>query len=669
MQLYKDLILKQIEKYLDIKKIFHRHSGKIIMVKCPFCQKEPLTANIIPNTSTLKCFICKKKYNLLDIANKVEEQKRTEEEMLTYLRDLLDVKIMTKTDIDTIEQFLEFYQENGFDLVPISANGKVPIEQGWTTKKHTDSAEWHQWVVNGLNLGVKTGICSNITVIDIDALTKPEKDEIRNGIATPERKAELLKMRKERLTKVYKTLGDIGNPLVQSNLGGEHLIYLYEESLPKSFVKVEGIHLDIENDGGYILIYPSKLPNSTRSFKTLTKLSIQKMPETLLKLLKSKTTKPTKTYSENMKEAIKTENFKIDPKDLQLKDDNLEGTCNTSFIKLGGIFRKQLTIQQTSYVLHTLNRHLLERPMDTKAINSMLQSIDRYSQFDEEALAIEIIKYLKDVKEANRTEISMTVMGTNRGEDKKRVDKALSYLVKEEKVTKRGAKYELIEEMNWSGSLMNVGIPIKFKMPYFHDWVHLNQEDLIIIGSQNKYGKTTVAMNIVKRLVDQGITPDYIYNESGGRYAKVALKLGMKDDDFYASFCSNPDKIILRKNKIVIFDWVKPNDFARTDSLFSDLVEKVKKSNGFLICFVQLRTNNEFFAKDQIGQFPALISKYIYNDEEGTDTQFLLEYIREAKPKGKKFVIPCVYNWDTHEVKTAYELEKEQQKKDSNKEK
>ena len=139
----------------------------------------------------------------------------------------------------------------------------------------------------------------------------------------------------------------------------------------------------------------------------------------------------------------------------------------------------------------------------------------------------------------------------------------------------------------------------------------------------------------------------------------------MKDNDFYSTFCADPDKIILRKNKIVVYDWVKPKDFARTDNLFSDLVEKIKKVHGFMICFVQLRTNDEFFAKDQISQFPALVSKYIHEDEEGVNTKFLLPYVREAKMKGRNFVIPCVYDWESHEVKTAYELEKEKNEKDN----
>jgi len=135
------------------------------------------------------------------------------------------------------------------------------------------------------------------------------------------------------------------------------------------------------------------------------------------------------------------------------------------------------------------------------------------------------------------------------------------------------------------------------------------------------------------------------------------LKLGMKDDDFESAFATDPSKIILRKDKVTIFDWVKPTDFARTDNVYSDLVEKVKKSKGFLICFAQLRENDTFFAGDQIGQFPALISRYMYEDESGENTKFVIDQARDSKIKGKKWEIPCKYDWDTKLVHTIEELQ------------
>ena len=182
-------------------------------------------------------------------------------------------------------------------------------------------------------------------------------------------------------------------------------------------------------------------------------------------------------------------------------------------------------------------------------------------------------------------------------------------------------------------------------------------DKLYLLGNFIVNHNTTLAMNIVKRFFDQGISVDYIYNESGGKYAKTALHLGMKDDDFESAWVKDPNKVILRPNKVTIFDWVKPTDFARTDNVFANLVEAVKKTHGFLICFVQLREEDTFFAKDQIAQFPAMVARYLYEDESGENTKFIIDQARDAKVRGKKWEIPCKYDWDTKLVNTISEIQ------------
>ena len=960
-----EIILSKLYEYLKKHNIKYKKIGRTsATLECIFCKTG--TMQVLPNTYKLNCFACKPKeklghyYTLIDIARKVDNldtEVNSDEDVLQHIKEELKIDVMTKKDEQDIDKVLDFYEKNGFDLVPIIANGKRPIEAGWTNKTHKDKHEWKNWIVNGVNLGAKCGVCSNLLIIDIDQ--KPIPEEIKKLM---------------------------GTTLMQESTKGFHLFYKYDKDFPKT--RIDDFKIDIETTGGQVVIYPSKVKDIERK---IILNPIIEIPKELKKLLLDKITVPRQTDSEKIKQDIQTEDFKIDANKFALKNNNLDGCCNAEFIKLGGILRKQLNIQNTSYVLHVLNKHLLAYPMQSKAITSMVNELSHYSQFDEQELAHRILEHLKDVDEANRTEISNTIVGTNRGEDKKRVDKSLKYLVTNEYVVKRGTKYEIIKAMNWSGKLLNIGIPVKFKVPYFHEWAYLNQDDVIIVGSQNKYGKTTLSMNFVKKLVNQGIKPDYIYNESGGRFAKVALKLGMKDDDFDSAFCADPDKVILRKNKVTIFDWVKPKDFARsvdkdtpvliknwhgitefipindlslhhdfrntqiytqkgwtklqrvikhkcdrkmyriitktsiiectedhsliinnkkvspkelkigdrveiiepklinkrdiglewawfhglisaegclpryykykdrtfkrvsnfslvnnnkqllirasktlskfgfdtdiklyksnkkcyvlrlkgqsekfqeqlsqwhinkdstkkvpyfilsssleakkayldgyiagdgnicsdntfrfgtidktlftglcyilkclkynftvgftlaksknqhncynaktnlglkcvlkrpsnmikdiqiydskdyiydlqtkdhtfnggcgdlinlhnTDNLFSDLVEKTKKSHGFLICFVQLRKDDTFFAKDQIAQFPSLVTKYTHNNAEGTDTQFEITDIRDAKIHGKKFVIPCIYDWTTHEVKTVYEIEQEEKR-------
>lgn len=228
----------------------------------------------------------------------------------------------------------------------------------------------------------------------------------------------------------------------------------------------------------------------------------------------------------------------------------------------------------------------------------------------------------------------------------------MNYLIKEGKIIRRGKYYEIIKNMEWQDTILDVGIPINFKMPYFDDYAYFNWGDLIIIGAFTAYGKSTLSMNIVEQLVEQKIKPHYIYNEPGGRWGKTALKLGMKDGDFYRVFCNDADKITLPDKAVTIFDWVKPKDYAKTDELFGGIIEKLEKTHGIMICFVQLRGDEDknFFAKDQIGQYPAWVCKYLYRDKEGIETKFNVTKIRDPKVYAKEFEILTQYNQQTKEV-------------------
>jgi hypothetical protein len=649
------IILSKLYEYLKKKKIKYKKVGRTsATLECIFCKTG--TMQVLPNTYKVNCFSCKPKdtlghyYTLIDIARKVEQfpDTKSNEDILQYLKEFLKINVMTKKDEENIDKILDFYEKNGFDLVPLAVKcpfcfekgcdkcdntgnyGKNPIEKDWTNKVHKDKIEWKRWLVNGLNIGVKCGQCSNLLVIDLD-----HQEEIPESI---------------------KKL--MGKTLVQKTAHGWHLFYKYDKDFPKT--RIDELKIDTETTGGQVVIYPSKTSNIQRK---IILNPIIEIPKELKKLLLDKITVPRKTISEEIKEDISTEDFKINPKDFILKNNNLEGCCNSSFIKLGGILRKQLNVKQTGYVLHTLNKHLLEDPMPSRDITAMLRELDRYSEFDERELAHKIIEYLKDVEEASRTEIAMAIVGTNRGEDKKRIDKSLTYLVKEDYLVKRGARYILIKKAEWKESLIETGKPIDFKMPYFYDIANFNWGDLILIGSKNKKGKTHLAMNIVKRLVTQGKKPYYLSLETGSRFAKIAMQLGLKEGDFYWDFQVDPTKIELEENAITIIDWLCPTNFAEVDKLFMHFIEQLYKTNGILIVFMQLKgskaQNNEWFAPNLIAQFPALGAKYIYDNEgDGEYGKFIIDPIRDPKIKIKSYEIPCFYNWETKELTRVDELEK-----------
>jgi len=655
--MYKEKILSCIPEYLRIKKLPYRKSGRVYTLDCPLC-KGSLNATIIPNTGKINCLGCNGKSSLLDIIrlNEVDKKNLSDEEILEYLKEILKVDVITPKEENKFEEILNYYVANKFNLVPIARNEKYPVERDWTNQNHFDKDEWKQWLSSTLNLGLKTGKASGITVLDIDAMPSDIKKKIYKGKATKEEKIEAEKIRDTKLAEILKALG---NPetetLVQFTYGGIHLIYQYED-LPKT--RIDELFMDVENDGGQIIIPPSKVSGTTRE---LNLKPITKMKPELLELLKKKITVPRKTESEQISEQIKTGDFKIDPKDFELKNNNLEGCCNSSFISLAGVLRKELNANKTSYVLNVLNNSLLKSPMSRHTIDGMCREVEKYIIFDEQELAHQILKYLKEVETSNKNDLELSVCSEwTKGEGKTRLNKALRYLIREGKIKQKGTNISIIEDMNWTDTLIDVGNPLGFKVPYFHDYAYFCKGEIIIVGSQNKYGKTTIAMNFLKAIVMQGIKPYYIYNEKqGGRFAKTALHLGMKDGDFWQVRCSNPDNLILKENSVAIYDWVCPNKdegFARTDLLYNGLVEKAEKTNSFLICFVQLKNDDTFFAPSQIGQYPSVLSRYLYESKDGLHTKFTLDKTRESKMRGKEFDIPCQYMWDTKEVKRVDEL-------------
>ena len=628
------VILSHLLDYLRLKKIPYRKKGKMIYVDCPVCNDPD--AHMLPNNKVdLECFKCKPKdkigryYNLIDIVKKAEPQLKTDEDILQHIKELLDVKVMTKKDEAKVINLLEKYKEWGFDLVPIVNNGKFPVEKDWTNKEHKDKKEWETWIKNGLNIGVKTGKRSRVTIIDIDQKPIPEEiDKIK------------------------------GDCVIQESTKGYHLIYKYEPELPKT--RIDELKIDIENDGGQVVIYPSVIDKVQRKFINVTK-QISEMPIELKTFLTAQITVPRKTDSEKVREDIQTGDFNIGVLE--------EGQRNSTLVRLGGCFRKELPITQTRYVLNILNRILCERPLPSKEINAMMRKLEHYTYFDEQELAHKVLEYLRDsVEEAGRTEIAMAVVGTNRGEDKKRIDKSLAYLVKEGYILKKGTRYNIIKKAEWKESLIEVGKPIDFKMPYFYDVGSFRYGDLILIGSKNKKGKSHIAINIIKQLVKQGKKPYYISLETGSRFTQIALQLGLKEGDFKWDFVANPTRIELEPDAITILDWLCPTNFAEVDKLFMHFTEQLYKTNGVLIVFMQLKgsksQDNEWFAPNMVSQFPALSARYIYDkDGDGEYGTFKIDVIREPKLHIKNYEIPCKYNWTSKELKRVDEMEEIDEKK------
>lgn len=682
---YKEAVLSKIIDYLKLKKIKYEGRGKTIQFLCPFCKDKSLTAQVVALTSLIKCLSPKclrkgKKFTLASIVRYYEKDKNewTKEQIIQYLKDLLKVKAITKQDQEEIDKLFDRYEKEGFSLIPLIKNQKEPIPEKWEQSIHKDRKEWLEWLKLGLNLGFNL-TNSGYTVIDIDQNPIPE---------------EVNKL--------------IGNTWIHQSKRGFHPIYKFDKDLPKTsiaeftfinennkeiFIKnpntkikvnekitqvrklekgdkgiliINGeetevilkhyLKIDIENSdkgqGAYIVIAPSSVDGAKRKF--INDNPIIEIPKEFKDYLLKKIGNTNKeTLSEAIKKEIETESYK-----LPLLEEG-EGRHDLLF-HYGCILRKNLNPQEVEYSISSLNKIICNPPVPYKEIRNIMDSTTKYDIFDERELANQIMQYLKEVKEAYHRDIERIIAGDNRlsKEEKARIDKAIAYLLKEGLIIKKGRLYTIREDMDWKDTLLDIGIPIDFKMPYFYDVAHFNKGDLLIIGSKNKWGKTHLAINIIKQLVEQGKKPHYIYNESGGRFGRIALQLGLKEGDFFRVKCGNPEKVILKSNTITIYDWVRPpkDEFAKTAEVFDYFTDQLENTQGNLICFVQLKEGGGFFAPNLIGQFPALIGKYLYADESGINTYFEINDVRDPMKKGKNFKIPCIYDWENKLVKRVDEL-------------
>jgi hypothetical protein len=586
---------------------------------CPICKQ--LKANLIPSTDIVFCHSCHKSHgNIFSLVQLLEPNKYSSlEDIKQYLKVKYKIEYLTEKDVDNI---FTFYQSLGFNLVPIGGNSKIPAEKDWTNKDHKSKEEWLSWYEDGLNFGVKGGEKSNLTTVDIDTKEIPEQ---------------IKPLLNETLTAITER--------------GFHFIYQYESSIPTT--RIDELKLDIINNGKQFVVYPSKVNGVART-ELLGKV-INKMSPELLAFLKAKTiSTPLKTFDERVQEEIKTENIDIIDTNLTLAT---EGNRHNFLLSLGGILRKEMSLPQVDTALSIINRVCCKPSYPPRELSILVKSLDKYVVHSEQELSVKILNYLKVVGDATGRDVKEVV-----GETKEKVDKALAYLVREGYIYKKRHSFHVLKRIQWKDQFWNEDKEINFKVPYLNDVAVFRPGDMILIGGQQKVGKSHIALNIIKELIEQKdkvteirLKPYYLNLEAGNRFAKIATQLHMVDGDFFNATHFSPESIELEDNAITIIDWLLPKDYSETDKLFQHFAEQLFKHGGLLFVFAQLRTDGNFFAKDMVAMFPALVCRYLYDkDSDGKDLPetgyFSVDYVREPKKKNKSYTIPCKYDFDTRRL-------------------
>jgi len=631
-KLFQSYILDYLKLHIPDFKITGK--GGKDMFTCPLHHDHPndtVSANLFPeNSYNVYCFHPdhRKLGDIFSMVRRLEPSmgELNDDDIGKYLEKLFDIK----TD-ERVEKLLAEYHSMGWSLVPIAkGDKKANVEKEWQRKIHKNPQEWKDWIGAGLNIGVNCGL-SNVLIIDIDAMPSDLKKKWYAGTITDEEKGQAIKIKTENLKKVLEVLG---NPktLSQNSLGGVHLFFQQEEEIPKTWVDIEGVHVDIETREGQVLIEPSIVFGQGRQMNDG---EITKLPDELKKLILSR-----------MKTSKKTVDVPTLDADISVK--GLDGECNSTFVKLGGMLRKKLNVPQTEYALQLINQNLLDDPMESKAVRSMCRSIEKYHEIDMEDLANKVIERLEKVEEATIRDLTYSLR-----QEQKDIEDVLRHLVDADRIYKKGLRYKLFAKANWQTEFVDASKLLDFKVPYLEDYAVCRNGDMIVIGGKTGEGKSHIALNIVKKLKDQGIVTNYISSEPGNRFAKIAMTLGLKEGDL--KWCNHyrPEQVELEDNAVTIIDWLLPENYAETDKLYSKFAQQLDKHGGLLIIFTQLRKTGEFFAKDMIDFFASVNCTYnqtSYSDKGGNitydseNTYFLTSKIRESRTGRQIIKIPTVYD-------------------------
>ena len=615
MNLY---IKNQYQQYL-LEYLKQQHGIEIKNLKtpfnCPICKTdESATINPANNTKfyciSPECSF--KKGDIFDLVKKTKNPRFKDEDVAHYLSHKYKIEIT-----DDIKDILRLYEKNNFCMFPLEPGTKDP-QQGfmWLKKEYKSAKIWHDWVERGYGLAIRLGKVSKVIAIDID-------DD-----------------------KTYQKMKDMlgEDTLIQITKRGKHWLFIYEEefdTIKHVNFRNKGYDMEIRANNAYIAVAPTSASGEVRRWNNK---KIQKMTPELKKFILELIDKDTKNVQEEIQDGINRN-------ELGIKNGltGLDGECNDAFIKLGGILRKKMNIDHTSWALYNFNQMLAE-PMDKKSMSGIVRQLGKYQTYDNEELAQEVIKRLEAIKEATAYQIAGSLH-----KEIKDVEDVLKYLEDQGRVIHLGnRRYQMLQEVEWTTDKKDMSVPVDFEVPYFHKYNYFDWGNMIIIGGVSGCGKTHITGNIIKKLTDQNIKPYLITTEAGSKIGKITHKLGIPDDMYYVpkNPVRHPMDIELKDNAVTIIDWlkVKDGDYAKTDNTYQHFHDQLKKHGGFLFILTQLRkSNNEFFAMDQVEFYGACVVKYMFgnNGQDSENTLWQTQKLRDSRTGQQYLTIPMHFDKET----------------------
>jgi hypothetical protein len=338
---------------------------------------------------------------------------------------------------------------------------------------------------------------------------------------------------------------------------------------------------------------------------------------------------------------------------------DLSGHRNDTFVKTLGIFRKWMPSTTAYKVMDFLSNNWIDKPIPKKELNAMMVQIKKYDTFDKKDLAKEILEHLQleSVRLANILDLTKSL-----GYERKDIEHALDYLVKEQKVIRIGKHFKALNKIEWDTDFIGLSKPLGVEVPYFEKYVNFENSSMCIIGARTGHGKTHLSMNIIKEFVDKGVQPYYICTEAGSKFSIIGASLGLKEGDYKFKVVPDATCVELEDNAINIIDWIKPpnSDYSKMDTIMENLNRQLIKHGGLVVAMVQIRKDGTFFAPDLLDFYAALVAIYNWsvkrNDKNGEciydseNTYFQTSKIRDSKIGLQYLKIPTHFNKETKKI-------------------
>ena len=106
----KQIVESYLLEYLKKKEVKIKVAGKCTMIECPYCHKTPMSATIPPRCNFINCFSCDaKKKTITDLVRDLDNIEG-DDNIIQYIKDLLNLDMVTKKDVEKTNEVLKFYQ-------------------------------------------------------------------------------------------------------------------------------------------------------------------------------------------------------------------------------------------------------------------------------------------------------------------------------------------------------------------------------------------------------------------------------------------------------------------------------------------------------------------------------------------------------------------------------